>query len=75
VFGYLDDAILVPLGVLLVIRLIPPDIMAEHRNLAAMAQERPVSQSTAIVTACIWFAYLSLCVWLAYCYFGRASIP
>jgi uncharacterized membrane protein YkvA (DUF1232 family) len=72
VLGYLDDAILVPLGVLLVIRLIPPDIIAEHRNLAAAAQERPVSRTAAIVIACIWFAYLSLCVWLAYCYFGSA---
>ena len=32
--GYLDDLILVPAGILLVIRLIPPDIMAEHRNRA-----------------------------------------
>jgi uncharacterized membrane protein YkvA (DUF1232 family) len=72
VLGYLDDAILVPLGVLLVIRLIPPDIIAEHRNLAAAAQEMPVSRTAAIVIACIWFASLSLCVWLAYCYFGRA---
>jgi uncharacterized membrane protein YkvA (DUF1232 family) len=37
VLGYLDDVILVPLGVLLVIRLIPPDILAEHRSLAATA--------------------------------------
>jgi uncharacterized membrane protein YkvA (DUF1232 family) len=35
VLGYLDDVILVPLGILLVIRLIPPEIMAEHRDLAA----------------------------------------
>jgi len=41
VLGYLDDVILVPLGVLLVIRMIPPEIMAEHRELAAAAQERP----------------------------------
>jgi len=29
ILGYLDDVILVPLGVLLVVRLIPPEIMAE----------------------------------------------
>ena len=45
VLGYLDDVILVPLGVLLVIRMIPPEIMAEHRDLAAAAQQRPVSRT------------------------------
>src|SRR5690349_24460105 len=49
VVGYLDDVILVPLGVMLVIRLIPPEIMAEHRALAAAAQNRPVSRTAAIV--------------------------
>src|ERR1022692_1161944 len=48
VLGYLDDVILVPLGVLLVIRLIPPEVMAEHRDLAAAAQERPVSRGAAV---------------------------
>jgi uncharacterized membrane protein YkvA (DUF1232 family) len=33
--GYLDDLIILPLGIALVIKLIPPDIMAEHRALAA----------------------------------------
>src|SRR5713226_4981145 len=49
VLGYLDDIIIVPLGILLVIRLIPPEIMAEHRALAAAAQERPVSRAAAVV--------------------------
>src|SRR5690349_19513989 len=31
VVGYLDDLILVPVGMLVVIRLIPAEIMAEHR--------------------------------------------
>src|SRR5690242_8021749 len=44
VVGYLDDVILVPLGLLLVIRLIPADVMAEHRAAAAAAQHRPVSR-------------------------------
>ncbi|RUU78974.1 DUF1232 domain-containing protein, partial [Mesorhizobium sp. M7A.F.Ca.CA.002.05.1.1] len=32
VIGYLDDVILVPLGVLAVVRMIPPEVMAEHRK-------------------------------------------
>src|SRR6266852_5354025 len=31
VLGYLDDLVLVPLGLLLVLRLIPVDVLAEHR--------------------------------------------
>jgi len=42
VLGYLDDVIIVPLGILAVVKLIPPEVMAEHRALAAAAQDRPV---------------------------------
>jgi len=53
-----------------VIRRIPPEIMAEHRDLAAAAQDRPVSRTAAIVIACIWAASIALCGWLAYRYFA-----
>jgi uncharacterized membrane protein YkvA (DUF1232 family) len=52
ILGYLDDIILVPLGILLVIRLIPPEIMAEHRELAATARDRPVSRAAATGPYC-----------------------
>ena len=32
VLGYLDDLVIVPLGILLVVRLIPPELMAEFRH-------------------------------------------
>jgi hypothetical protein len=57
--------VLVPLGILAVIKLIPPEIMAEHRELAAAAQERPVSLTAGIVIGCIWVAS-TLSGWLAY---------
>ena len=66
VLGYLDDVVLVPLGILAVIKLIPPEIMAEHRELAAAAQERPVSLTAGIVIGCIWGASIALTGWLAY---------
>ncbi len=69
--GYLDDLILVPLGILLVIRMIDPAIMAEHRELAAAAQDRPVTRMAAIVIACIWAASIAVCGWLVHRYFGR----
>jgi uncharacterized membrane protein YkvA (DUF1232 family) len=36
--GYLDDLIILPQGIALLIKLIPSDIMAEHRALAASSQ-------------------------------------
>ena len=64
VVGYLDDAILVPLGIVLVIRLIPPEVMAEHRDAAAAAQDRPVSRVAAIVVISAWVVAAVISAWL-----------
>ena len=66
VVGYLDDLIIVPAGIALVIKLIPPEIMAEHRALATAAQDRPVSKTAAIVIIAIWIAAIALMAWLVY---------
>ena len=66
VLGYLDDLIIVPAGILLVVRLIPPDIMAQHRAAAAAASARPVSRAAAMVIVAIWIACTVLCGWLVY---------
>jgi uncharacterized membrane protein YkvA (DUF1232 family) len=71
VLGYLDDVILVPLGILLVVKLIPPEIMAEHRALAVAARDRPVSRNAAIVIALIWIAFIALTGWVCYRFFVR----
>ena len=56
VIGYLDDLILVPLGIALVLRMIPPDVLAECREKAeaAMAQTTPTSRIAAVVVVLIW---------------------
>ncbi len=56
VLGYLDDLIIVPLGIVAVMKLIPPEIMAEHRAAAAIAAERPISRTAAGVILLIWIA-------------------
>lgn len=66
VIGYVDDLIIVPLGIALVIRLIPPEIMAEHRALAAAAQDRPVSNSAAAVIVSLWIIAIVVAAWLLY---------
>jgi uncharacterized membrane protein YkvA (DUF1232 family) len=55
ILGYLDDLVIVPLGIWLAIRLIPPSLFAEHRH-AAMArhQPRPISWIGAAIILSLW---------------------
>lgn len=66
VLGYLDDIILVPLGIVLVLKLIPPQVMAEHRAAALAQQDRPVSRIAAFAIVCIWIVSAALVGWLVY---------
>jgi uncharacterized membrane protein YkvA (DUF1232 family) len=66
VIGYLDDLIIVPLGIALVIRLVPPAIMAEHRQRAAASSDRPASIVAAGVIIAIWIATIGGAGWAIY---------
>lgn len=59
--GYLDDLILVPLGIALAIRLIPTEVMAQCRAEAAVWGARPRSWAGAAVIVLVWVAAL---VWI-----------
>lgn len=64
VLGYLDDVLIVPLGILLAIRLVPADLMAEFRA-EAERRDRPVSRAGAMAVVAIWFVALAAVVlWL-----------
>lgn len=66
VLGYLDDLLIVPLGLLLVVRLIPPELLTEHRATAARRPARPVSVAAAAVMIALWLvAGILLWRWLA----------
>ena len=59
VLGYLDDLILVPLGVALTVRMIPEDVLSESRQKAREMVERgekPVSRAAAAVIVVLWLA-------------------
>ena len=63
VLGYLDDLILVPLGVALAVRMIPEDVLSESRQKAReMVErgERPVSRAAAAVIVVLWLALAGL---------------
>jgi len=54
VLGYLDDLLIVPLGIALAIRLIPPALFAEFRLLAERRQQRPSSRAGLLAVIAIW---------------------
>lgn len=61
VLGLVDDAILIPAGIWLATRFIPPTVMAEHRA-AAEAAERPASRWGLVLVLLAWAAI----AWLAW---------
>jgi uncharacterized membrane protein YkvA (DUF1232 family) len=62
VLGYLDDLVLIPLGVALALKMIPPEVMADCREQAqaAMAEGKPVSRVAAVVIVAIWLLLAAL---------------
>ena len=59
-----------PLGVLLVLRMIPPEVVAEKQIEAAAAFDRPVSRTAAAVIVALWIAAVALAAWTGYGYFS-----
>ncbi len=65
VLGYLDDVVLVPLGILLVIRLIPGEVMEQHRAAARLAEGGRTNWMAAAVIVGIWILGASgFALWL-----------
>jgi uncharacterized membrane protein YkvA (DUF1232 family) len=64
ILGYLDDLILVPLGITLALKMIPPDVMAESRIRAAetLRDGKPCSWVAAAAIFGIWLALLVLSI-------------
>jgi uncharacterized membrane protein YkvA (DUF1232 family) len=56
ILGYLDDLVLVPLGIILVLKMIPPAVLAECRQKAeaAMGEGKPTNWIAAGVIVAIW---------------------
>jgi len=62
ILGQLDDFILIPLGIALAIRLIPPNILDECRERAAieLKQNRPMNRVAGIIIVGIWILLMGL---------------
>jgi uncharacterized membrane protein YkvA (DUF1232 family) len=61
VLGYLDDLILVPLGIALALKLVPEPVMAECRERARAASDRPISRIGAAFMIAVWLAAALWC--------------
>lgn len=56
VLGFLDDALLLPLGIWLALKCVPKTVYAEARARASAALERPRSRTAAWIVVALWTA-------------------
>ncbi|MDH2382347.1 YkvA family protein [Bradyrhizobium sp. CER78] len=71
VLGYLDDLILLPLGIWLAIALVPDEVMAECRAEASAVLQRPISRAGMIAIIVLWIAGALALMWAAFRYWPR----
>jgi uncharacterized membrane protein YkvA (DUF1232 family) len=64
ILGYLDDLILVPLGIALALKMIPRDVLAESRQQAQviMSDNKPTNWTAAIVVIIIWLLLAAMVI-------------
>lgn len=62
VLGYLDDLVIVPLGIALALKMIPAEVMAECRTKSrqVIEQGKPVSRAAAIFIVIVWLILAAL---------------
>jgi uncharacterized membrane protein YkvA (DUF1232 family) len=68
IVGYLDDLVLIPIGIALAIRMVPPRVLAECRAQAreALVNGKPAGRVAAVVIVTIWLALAGLCITWVY---------
>jgi uncharacterized membrane protein YkvA (DUF1232 family) len=62
IIGYLDDLIIVPLGIMLAVKLVPTELMAEFRA-EAIRREKPTSRAGLAIIVAVWTFAAILLVW------------
>lgn len=64
ILGYLDDLILVPLGIAMVVRMVPPTVLEDCRKDAEelMRAGKPVNKVAGVVIVCIWLCLAAFIV-------------
>ncbi|MDO7907521.1 YkvA family protein [Paenibacillus sp. JX-17] len=62
ILGYIDDLIIVPLGIVLALKMIPGDVIGENKAKAQEIQGKPKSWVTAALFIIVW---ILLAIWIA----------
>jgi len=64
VLGYLDDLVLVPLGITLAIKMIPPTVLDECRKKAreALSHDVPGKRAAAAIVVAVWLLLIAFIV-------------
>jgi uncharacterized membrane protein YkvA (DUF1232 family) len=73
VLGYLDDLILIPMGLALLVRLVPDQVLVDARVRAsqALSSDRPRSHVAAAIIVLIWLALAVLgSIWIRELFYG-----
>lgn len=63
ILGYLDDLIIVPMGILLAVKLIPAELMAEFRA-EALRRSKPTSRIGLVFVVAIWLLIAITITWM-----------
>lgn len=69
VLGLLDDLLIVPVGIALAVRLIPPELMREFRETAERA-DRPRSWVAGFGVVVVWIGAITVVAWIAVTHFS-----
>ena len=66
VLGLLDDIVILPLGILLLVKMMPAELMQELRKRAARLQDLPASRAGLLAILAIWRAAAAMAaLWIA----------
>ncbi len=60
ILGLLDDLVLLPLGLWIFLKLVPPAIFDEHLATARAASTRPISRGGMVAILLVWVALVGL---------------
>lgn len=73
VLGYLDDLIIIPLGIWLALKMIPPDVIVNSRIKAGerLQQKKPVNWVAGAIILLIWLVLAAFFVRFAWQFFMK----
>ena len=78
ILGYLDDLVLIPIGIALAIKMVPPPLLAECRARAheVLLNGKPVSRAAGAVIVIVWLAMAALyAMWVYEAFMPASAAP